>query len=454
VITFSCGGPATIPITVEHALSLTADTTIDGAGQITLEGQHTVRLLGFHSANFRATHTVVTLQGLTLKGGRATGTALPAAPAPCSQGYDLDGSGGALFMRDGILHVIDSTFVDNEAASPGPDVAGGAIYVVGSLEATIVGSTFTGNRASNGGAVGSLFSNLTLVNDAFTGNQATGTGANSIDPSCHVNGGESGDGGNGGAVVMDGGEDFAVLICGCRFTSNTAGAFGGGVFRTPDIGRQTTTLDRTVFDQNRAKGAGAAYFHHTDLTVTATTFSANQAEGGGALQADDTVLTATNSTWAGNVATHGLGGAVALFGNGGALAYCTFVGNTSPGGSGLFGAALAGGTALTITGTLFAANTDQDCGAPMACQDGTSPGADNLQWPATHAVCSNADPACAAGTTFADPMLGALGDHGGPTPTAAPGPGSPARGAGHGCPATDQRGQPRLATGCTLGAVE
>jgi cation:H+ antiporter len=37
-----------------------------------------------------------------------------------------------------VVHVIDSVFRGNRAASPGPDVGGGAIYVVGSLDVTVV----------------------------------------------------------------------------------------------------------------------------------------------------------------------------------------------------------------------------------------------------------------------------------------------------------------------------
>ncbi len=51
------------------------------------------------------------------------------------------------------------------------------------------------------------------------------------------------------------------------------------------------------------------------------------------------------------------------------------------------------------------------------------------------------------------PAARAVEDNGGPTETMMPGAGSPAIGKGTGCPATDQRGDPRGAA-CTLGAVE
>ena len=96
-----------------------------------------------------------------------------------------------------------------------------------------------------------------------------------------------------------------------------------------------------------------------------------------------------------------------------------------------------------------------DCGAPMACQiQGT--GQADVQWPSMHLVCNGADPPCggAAGTAFADPKLGALGDHGGPTQTIVPAANSPAAGIGKSCPPTDQRGHARPANGCTAGAYQ
>lgn len=456
IITFNCGGAATIPITAQMELPKGKDTTIDGAGVITLDGGGKTRIFHFDGGDFRKTKTVVTLQHLTITGAKSTGTKIPDAPPPCSQGTDTDGGGAAILIRDGVLHVVDVTFENGQAPPLGPDVAGGGVYGIGSLDITIVGSRFVGNTAANGGAVGSLFSNLTLVNDLFDKNKALGEGANYIDPKCKVNGGESGNGGNGAAVVIDGGETFDVSICGCTFTGNEGGALGGGVFRTPDLGVAPTHIDRCTFDGNKAKGGGAAYFHHSDLFITASTFSNNTAEGAGAIQSDDTQLDMTNVTFTGNSATKGLGGAISLFGNGGKIVNCTFSKNHADGGSGLFGAALAGGTTFQIQNSLFANNTSQDCGAPMQCQDGQSSGAANFQWPQKHLVCDNNDPPCAGagGTTFSDPKLGELADNGGPTKTIAPAADSPAAGAGKNCPATDQRGNPRKSDGCTAGAYE
>ena len=113
----------------------------------------------------------MTLQHIALVNGKATPTeAIPTAPAPCSQGWN-DGEGGAIYMRDGNLTVIDSIFTNNQAAPLGPDTGGGAIYMLGQQgRRLIVGSTFTDNAASNAGAVGGLFAELNIYNSLFSGN--------------------------------------------------------------------------------------------------------------------------------------------------------------------------------------------------------------------------------------------------------------------------------------------
>lgn len=452
VITFNCGGAATIAITTEKAVSTTQDTVLDGGGTITLDAGGKTRIFKMNSANFRATRTKFAIQHIALANAKSTGTPIPQAPPPCSQGFDVDGGGAAIYVRDGVLHVVDVTFTNGAGASPGPDVAGGGIYTLGSLETIVVGSRFVGNSAANGGAVGSLNSDLKLVNNVFDANKATGTGANYIDNTCKVNGGESGNGGNGGAVSIDGGSDGALTVCGNVFTNNQAGALGT-LFRTPDNARQTSTIDQCTFDGNTAKGGGALYFHHSDLVITRTTFSNNSAEGAGAIQADDTNITFENDTFYGNSATKGLGGAMSIFGNGGTIKNCTFASNHADAGSGYFAAAIAGGTTFTIDNTIFWNNTSKDPNPPMTCAS-TSGGAADLQWPKNHDVGTNPDQACVTNITFADAALGSFGDNGGPTKTLVPASSGPAAGIGKSCPATDQRGHPRKMDGCTAGAVE
>jgi hypothetical protein len=259
IITFDCGsGAVTIPITATMNLSINKDTVIDGGDKVTLDGRHAVQIFNYHSANFQALETRVTLQHIALVNGKTTPTdMIPPAPAgetACSQGYD-DGEGGALYMRDGNLTVIDCIFDGNQAAQLGPDTGGGAIYITGSKHgAVIVGSTFANNSGANAGAVGSLYAELDIYNSLFEHNTATGHDANKNDTSmtmCTVmNNGqyEIGSGGNGGAIYGDG-DAFDITLCGDAVLDNAAGvnAFGGGLFFTSDdFGGVLTIIDTTM----------------------------------------------------------------------------------------------------------------------------------------------------------------------------------------------------------------
>jgi hypothetical protein len=257
-IKFNCGAtPVTIAITSTMVLPTGTNTAIDGGNLITLDGQNAVQIMNFSHADFMVNETRVTLQHLTIVNGKTTPKqVIPTAPAPCSQGYN-DGEGGAIYMRDGNLTVIDCVFSGNQAAQIGPDTGGGAIYITGSKHgALIVGSVFTGNSASNAGAVGALFAELDIYDSLFSNNKATGNGANSDDATkCpnNINNGqhEVGSGGNGGAIYQDGGSSTNVVLCGVDVETNAAGAnaFGGGVFMTSnDFTGSITVMDSTVID--------------------------------------------------------------------------------------------------------------------------------------------------------------------------------------------------------------
>jgi hypothetical protein len=463
VVTFDCGSAAvTIAVTTTIELPTDMDIVIDGGGLVTIDGGGSVRILDWNSPNYRANTHKLTLQHITFAHGHATGTmAIAPAPLPCSSGY-YDGAGGALQMRDGVLNVIDATFIANQASMLGPDVGGGAIYLNGALNGVVVGSTFLDNSASNSGAIGSLNSDLDVYNSTFQGNAALGFGANSNDPTkCSVvnknNQNQVGSGGNAGAIGMDGGSDGTHTFCGDAFRSNSSGtgALGGALARTPDAAMQTTVIDRCLFDSNTGDSAGAAYFHNSTLTITASTFTSNVGQTGiGAIQADGTTFDFTNVTFYGNQATAGVGATLALFGGGGTLLNCTFANNRCDAAD-QFGAAIFGSPNLTLQNTLFDDNTAQNPGAPMQCQVGTIMGSGDMQWPVDHMNGGGADALCAPGIYDAtDPMLGALGNHGGPVPVALVGSASAALGRGTNCPSTDARGRPRSTSSCTVGAAE
>lgn len=417
VIVFDCGA-APVLIALGAELSATKDTVIDGGGKVTLSGEGKTRILHLASAWDQVTPKL-TVQRLGFVRGFTT-------DEPNTK--DVDQGGAAIFRDGGSLDVVDCTFDDNHCASTGQDVSGGAITSQGIGLTVIVGSTFTNNSGSNGGAVGNLGPNFTVVNSAFDGNAATGTDGN------------PGNGGNGGAIVFDG-ADTEMLICGSTFTHNTAGAQGGAIFRVAYTD-EVTGIDRCTFDANAAdpaKGlAGALYLEHTTIQMTATTISNNTAHYGGGLWIGHAAIAKiSNVTFANNKADQG--GGIWVAGEvTGELRNCTLAGNdVLPGGYAptLFG----GATALALANCIVRGG---------GCKDGpVESGGPNIQFPDGGAP-------CAPGVTAADPLLGELADNGGPTKTILPGSGSPALGLGMNCPPTDQRGNSRPSSGCALGAVE
>lgn len=254
IIAFDCGAnPISIAVTSTLKPPTNKNTVIDGGRKVTLDGGKSVQLINFTSPDFRANDHGLTLQHIALVNGKQTPIeAIPKADPPCSQGFN-DGEGGAVFVRDGYLTVIDSIFTGNQAAPLGPDTGGGAIYVLGSKAGVVIaGSTFTKNAASNAGAVGALFAELQIYNSWFSDNTALGHDANNDDASqCDaINNGqhEIGSGGNGGAIYSDG-NSVNVTLCGDVIMDNAAGtkAFGGGLFFTSnDLGGTLSISDTTM----------------------------------------------------------------------------------------------------------------------------------------------------------------------------------------------------------------
>jgi predicted outer membrane repeat protein len=465
VVTFNCGAdPVTIPISATIDLPVNRNLVIDGGKKVTLDGRGTTRIFSMVNPNYRTNRYGLTLQRITLANGRAPATGY-VAPNPsnpsCAYGY-AGGSGGAILVRDARLHVIDATFRNNKAATPGPDVGGGAIYAQGALDVTVVGSTFTGNSGSNAGAVGLLQSNGRFVNSVFSTNVANGTGQNyayGAATGCpgvgHAN--QGGAGGNSGAIGVDGSDDTDLMVCGSRFVDNRSNELAGALGRTANGVARRTTIDRSLFQGNRAKKGGALFMSNSKpLDIWASTFAGNIALGGGAAQFVSSRLNVINSTFTANEATAGIGGAWMLgaMDTTGSVRNATFSGNKSMAGAGYFSAAIAGTLNFPVYNTLFANNITADAWNPMQCGFAAGSGAYNHQWPRNRAVGGALDTLCVTGIVFANPLLGALANNGGPTPTLAPASTSPLRGAGRNCPTTDQRGVARNTTVCTIGAVE
>ncbi len=420
VITFDCG-PDAITITVSSTVVFTKESVLDGGGLVTLSGGGSARIL-YLDSGYDQTTPRLTVQRLTFRDGRSP-----------PGGDDTAVGGGAIYRDGGSLTVLDCDFEDNHAPETGQDLAGGAIYGFGGGETVIVGSTFTGNSASDGGAVGSLNGDLVVIDSVFTGNAATGTDGN------------PGNGGCGGALYMDGGDETTTL-CGVVIADNTAGAIAGGVFRVSNSDDGTFTMERSVVRDNRVTptdsgNAGGLYLQGLALTIEASTISGNQAFYNGGLWISEREANLTNVTIAENVAFGSNGGGLWLSHDPtGTLENCTIANNHSTADSQVAGAIF--GSGLALKNTIVSGNTAMytpGCDAKHPDLGG------NVQWPA--------GALCADGILVEDPELGSLSDNGGVTETLVPSAASPAIALGSDCPPTDQRGVARSEP-CTAGAVE
>jgi predicted outer membrane repeat protein len=211
-ITFDCG-TATIAFTSYKEVANVV--TVDGGGAITIDGGGTSAFFqSFASAS-------LTLKNLTLQHG----TFSAAHPLENFGLLTLDHvrvlsstSTDSLLMNSGAVYVGSSTFADNSV----PAGQGGAIGHFGTI-ATIEGSTFSGNSASQGGAIYST-ALLNVVNSTFSANAGTS---------------------GGGAIYAATGD---ATISFSTFADNTA-PFGAGVYNDSG-GSGTMTVSSSLFAGN------------------------------------------------------------------------------------------------------------------------------------------------------------------------------------------------------------
>lgn len=426
-------GGGTIPLTA--TLLVTRETVLDGGGA-TLSGQGARRV--FLIDNPSNVEYTLTLQHLTVADG--------ATPS---------GSGAGLYKPSGgpwqavSLVAVDVTWRDNVAIEVAQDDGGGAIYATGMKDLRLVDQRFLRNRGSNGGAVYSLGSDQVLVHDAlFEDNRATGFGAN------------PGNGGNGGAIGVDGAER-TFSVCGGRFVANRANAHGGAFFSVMYDDTSSSSFIASSFTGNLNPTpddhTGGVYVQGGPFEIRNSTFSGNEAEGIGALfVGPDATGDIVNSTFVGNVARTGLAGAIFIATDRAvAITHTTIADNHAPG-----ELAFAGGiqvdasNAVTLTSSILFGNTGGNVYNPWNIRNPVGDGGGNVQYPLLRPN-GQADPLATPTVLGEDPLLATLADNGGPTQTMALGSGSPAIDLGTvaGAPATDQRGLPRVSPP-DAGAVE
>ncbi|MEZ4449292.1 MAG: right-handed parallel beta-helix repeat-containing protein [Nannocystaceae bacterium] len=424
-VTFECGAdPHTIPLT--KSVFAARSMIVDGGGVITLSGGGAVRVIELdHDLDF-------VLQRITIRDGFV------------AAGAENESGAGLLSPWFGTLKVIDVTFADNVSESQDHDVGGGAIYAGGLTEAVLSGVTFLHNEGSTGGGVLSRSTNLRVVDSVFLDNAATSYA-------------EDGQYGNGGGLYidrmwLDAPIDFE--ICGADFEGNHAKVHGSAFF-SYNLEGGGATFDRCTFRGNDMAaspggGTGSVYHQGVPLTLVNSTIADNVtgAHAGGLFLGGGTDAEVINCTFTGNKTP---GNAGALWAGDGAV---TIVNTTFHDNEADYGPVIFKGQkgAVSLTNVIFADNKTQNEFSAVACHETFTDGGGNVQWPD---VKNNGKPdtPCAAGILFADPMLEALADNGGVTPTMALPAGSPALDRADTCPETDQRGMPRVGL-CDAGGYE
>lgn len=272
-------------------------------------------------------------------------------------------------------------------------------------------------------------------------------------------------------VVDAGGLDRAFELLGARLTLHGVTVRGGdaGNGRGGAVAADGTSslyLVRSTVEDNRAGGHGGGVWAAGHLSVRDSAVVRNVTDGSGGGIAAGGAAEVIGSTFSANEAMHQRGGGIHVFASGSLdLRQSTLAHNLAMLTGG--GVQVESGGAATIAGSILAENLTwaggPDCAGPVVT------GGHNLV-SAAH-FCGDLVDGVAGDQAGAihgllEPGIGPLAMNGGPTPSHAPLPGSPAldRGAPgpNGCAARDQRGEVRPASleatsgagRCDVGSVE
>lgn len=223
------------------------------------------------------------------------------------------GLGAAIYAKTNAeVTVINSQFYGNRSTIAN-DQSAGAIGVFDRSKLTVVDSEFIGNHGISGGAIGTIFTELTIEDSVFKNNDSVrwsgavhadgasiplqdryysgdrprdSVGKSIIIRNNHFENNRSN--GHGGAVGVWGyDQDFVTIdrndFIGNQVTQNKSGIAKGGALRVS--GKQVTIAD-SRFINNTSANEGGALWHQGESSVTIknTLFQGNQADRkGGAI---------------------------------------------------------------------------------------------------------------------------------------------------------------------------
>ena len=330
------------------------------------------------------------------------------------------------------IRVGPATYVENLIISNSLNILGantGGTVVDGSQSADVF-------RIS-GGVV--LLSNLTIQNGYMAGDGGGIVNFGTLTlTNCTITG-------NTGSAYTGGIANFGMLTVNrSTVTGNSGAGYGGGI-----VNEYIATINNSTIAGNNGGSYGGGIVNFYTATVNNSTITGNTGISGGGIVNFD-VATVSNSTIAQNNGGSGGGGFVNF-------ATATVGSSTIAGNSGgVYGSGVVNYDGpVTLQNTIMATNSGGNCDQTVS-SNGYNLSDDNS--------CNFSGPGDLNNT---NPLLGTLGNYGGPTQTIPLLAGSPAIDAGNppGCTdgngnllLTDQRGAPRPdkedANGCDIGAYE
>ena len=207
-------------------ITINKKLTIIGTDDATLDAQGKSKIFYFNA-------DYITLKNIKfINGNSETGGAISASPSiyynsisNCTFINNIaTRNGGAIgnFGRNSII--TNCTFINNVATGP----YSGAIYIDAMTNIEISNSTFTNNKASNGGAIFIYGSKDSIINECnFTSNTASS---------------------DGGAIYWESGENCKIKQC--TFIKNTGGNGGAIYWKNP---KTTNQILNSNFKDNKAK---------------------------------------------------------------------------------------------------------------------------------------------------------------------------------------------------------
>jgi CSLREA domain-containing protein len=355
-------------------LEITDNVTIQGLGQSTtvIDAQQMSRVI-----NVEGDSIDVTLEGVTLRNGRTTGS-----NAIVNGALESTHSGGGIrFLSGGTLTLTGSTVSGNR--TEGDFAFGGVIYsssgAVTLTDSTISGNSTAGERA-DGGGIHAGSGAVTLSGSTVSGNSTAGdsaraggifasSGAVTLSGSTVSGNSTAGEYASGGGIFASSG---AVTLSGSTVSGNsTAGeyAYGGGIFASSGA----VTLSGSTVSGNRTEGeyayGGGIFASSGAVTLSGSTVSGNSTEGdrarGGGIYARSGAVTQTDSTVSGNSTAGESADGGGIFANSGVvtLSGSTVSGNRTEGDRASGGGIFANSGVVTLSGSTVSGNRTEGDGA-------------------------------------------------------------------------------------------